>query len=342
MRIGLLTGGGDSPAINAAIRAAVRRAIDYNYQVIGIKNGWAGLLENDTVVLKAKDVSGIIHLGGTILGTSRTNPFKSKDGVEKVRHSLRANEIECLIAIGGDDTLGTAHKLGNLNPPVKAVGIPQTIDNDLQGTDYAIGFNSAVAIATDACDKLHSTAESHHRIMILEVMGRDAGHLALTAGLAGGADVILVPEEEFDLNWICERIKKRLELGKKFSIIIVAEGAKPKGGKQVIRSAKQDSFGHMLLGGVGEYLATELEECTALETRVTILGHLQRGGAPSPFDRVLATRLGIKAVDMVKDSQWDQMACLKGNEISQVPLATAVSGTRLIDMELYQLSKIFY
>lgn len=341
MRIGLLTGGGDSPATNAAIRAVVKRAERDSHEVIGIRNGWAGLIENDVAPLSREDVSGILYRGGTILGTSRTNPFKIADGVERIQKTVRDNGIEALIAIGGDDTLGVAHRLNNLPEPIQAVGIPQTIDNDIAGTDYAIGFDSALAIATDAIDKLHTTAESHHRIMIVEVMGRDSGHIALESGLAGGADIILVPEKPFIIEEICERIKERLARGKTFSIIVVAEGARPVGETQIVRTEKTDMFGHVILGGVGEYLNNEIAKCTDMETRVTILGHLQRGGSPTPFDRLIATRFGLAAVELANQGNWDHMVCLKGNKITTVPLEEALK-TKPIDANLYELAKVFY
>lgn len=341
MKIGLLTGGGDSPATNAAIRAVVKRAEKDGHSVIGIHDGWLGLIKNDVSPLTRKDVSGILYRGGTILGTSRTNPFKIENGPESIKATIQSTGIEALVAIGGDDTLGVAHKLNNLPEPVHAVGIPQTIDNDIEGTDYAIGFDSALAIATDAIDKLHTTAESHHRIMIVEVMGRDSGHIALEAGLAGGADIILVPEEPFDIDDICQRIKLRREMGKTFSIIVVAEGAKPIGEDQIVRTEKTDMFGHMLLGGIGEYLNAEVAKCTEMETRVTILGHLQRGGSPTPFDRIVATRFGLAAIDLVNRERWDYMVCLKGGKLTEMPLVDALK-TKLIDMDLYELSRVFY
>lgn len=338
----MLTGGGDSPATNAAIRAVVKRAEWDEHQIIGAKNGWAGLINNDTTELTRDDVSGIINRGGTIIGTSRTNPFKLEKGVERIVKTIKELGLDVICAIGGDDTLGVAHKLNRLDQPVAAVGIPQTIDNDIAGTDYAIGFDSALAIATDAIDKLHTTAESHHRVMIVEVMGRDAGHLALEAGLAGGADIILVPEEPINVPDICNRLLKRHGMGKTFSIIVVAEGAKPSAlEEQVVRSEKKDMFGHVLLGGIGEYLNQEIAKCTDLETRVTILGHLQRGGSPTPFDRLVATRFGLKVIELINNKKWDHMVCLKGGTVTDIPLAEALQ-TKPIDMSLYELSKVFY
>lgn len=342
MRVGILTGGGDSPATNAAIRAIVKRAVEDGHEIFGIKNGWAGLVENNMMEITREDVAGILPKGGTILGTSRTNPFKM-DVVDSVRKTIADNRIDAIIAIGGDDTLGVLHRLNNLDEnSVVGVGIPQTIDNDIPGTDYAIGFDSAVAIATDACDKLHTTAESHHRVMILEVMGRDAGHIAVEAGLAGGADIILIPEHPFELDWVCDRIKKRKSAGKTFSIIVVAEGAKPVGHDQIIRTEKVDQFGHALLGGVGEYLALEVEKCTEIETRVTILGHLQRGGMPTAYDRVQATRFGVAAVGLVDQKKWDYMVALKGSKITEVPLEEGLDGVKPVEKGLYKTASLFY
>lgn len=343
MKIGILTGGGDSPATNAAIRAIVKKGVQDGHRLFGFKNGWAGPIQGEGKELQLEDVSGILPKGGTVLGTSRTNPFKIEGAVSKIQQNLKDLAIDALIAIGGDDTLGVLHKLNNLDEkPVHGVGIPQTIDNDIAGTEYAIGFDSAVAIATDACDKLHTTAESHHRVMILEVMGRDAGHIAVNAGIAGGADIILIPEEPFEIDWVCERIKKRQARGKNFSIVVVAEGAKPVGHKQVVRTEKVDMFGHVLLGGVGEYLAGEIEKCTGIETRVTILGHLQRGGTPTAFDRVLATRFGVAAVDLVNAEKWDHMVALKGSVVTSVSLVEGLAGTRPVEKELYNLGMLFY
>jgi ATP-dependent phosphofructokinase / diphosphate-dependent phosphofructokinase len=341
MRIGILTGGGDSPATNAAIRAVVKRARRDGHEVLGIRNGWAGMIEGLVEAIKPGEVSGILPKGGTILGTSRTNPFKL-DKVQEIKNTVADHQIDALIAIGGDDTLGVLRRLNQLDEPVVGVGIPQTIDNDIPGTDYAIGFDSAVAIATDACDKLHTTAESHHRVMILEVMGRDAGHIALEAGLAGGADIILIPEEPFEIEAVCDRINQRKARGKLFSIIVVAEGAKPVGHDQVIKTQKTDQFGHVLLGGVGEYLAAEVEKCVNIETRVTILGHLQRGGIPTPYDRLLATRFGVAAVELVNRKQWGRMVALKGSEITSVTLEEGVSGVKPVEKNLFETANLFF
>lgn len=340
MRIALLTGGGDSSAINAAIRAVVRKSISEGYEVIGIKRGWRGLVQDEVEPLFMGSVSGIIQRGGTILGTSRTNPFNVDQGVENIMVNLRKHGIDAVIAIGGDDTNTVAHRLAEFG--VKCVGIPQTIDNDLPGTEYAIGFDTAVSVATDALDKLHTTAAAHHRIMVLEVMGRNAGWIALIAGIAGGADSILIPEVPFTLEDVVARIEKRRSRNKDFSIIVISEGAKPEGmDEQIAVGQKKDTFGHVRLGGIGSWLADEIENRTGYETRVTHLGHLQRGGMPTVFDRVLATRLGAYAVDMVKEGNFDHMACLRANQVEAVPYEEALKGVKQVDMKLYELGKLF-
>ncbi len=341
MRIALLTGGGDSSAINAAIRAVVRKAIADGHEVIGIKRGWRGLVYDEVEPLFMGSVSGIIQRGGTILGTSRTNPFKIENGLENIMVNLRKHGIDAIIAIGGEDTNGVAHRLAEHG--VKCVGIPQTIDNDLPGTDYSIGFDTAVAVATDALDKLHTTAFSHHRIMILEVMGRDAGWIALISGIAGGADSILIPEVPFTLDDVVERIEKRRRMNKHFSIIVVSEGARPEGvEEQFVMDQKKDPFGHVRLGGIGNWLADEIERVTGYETRVTHLGHLQRGGTPTVFDRVLATRLGAYAVQMVEEGLFDHMACMCANQVKAVPYSEALAGIKQVDLELYELAQLFF
>ncbi len=342
MRIALLTGGGDSPATNAAIRAVVKKAQQDGHEVMGVRRGWAGMIEDEMDVLDRHAVSGILPRGGTILGTSRTNPFKQDGGAEAIRATVRGRKIDAIVAIGGDDTLGVAHKLNGLEPPIPAVGIPQTIDNDLDKTDFAIGFDTAVSIATDALDKLHTTAESHHRIMVLEVMGRDAGHVALTAGLAGGADIILVPEKPFDVEAMCDRIQKRRDIGKTFSLVVVAEGATPVGGEQISKDQATDQFGHVILGGIGEYIGRRIHEHCGLETRVTNLGHLQRGGMPTAFDRLLGTRLGVAAVELVEAGRFDAMVAMQGNRIVPVPLGDALQSVKPVDPELLDMADIFY
>lgn len=337
----MMTGGGDSSAINAAIRAVVRRGLEGGHQILGFKNGWAGPINGDYMEMTADLVSGILPRGGTILGTSRTNPFKLEGAVEKMTGNLKHLGIEAMICIGGDDTLGVAHKLNGLDEPIPAVGIPQTIDNDINGTDYAIGFQTAVAVATDALDKLHTTAESHHRIIVVEVMGRDAGHVALYAGIAGGADVVLVPEHRFDIDAIIDRIKRRRQSGKTFSIIVVAEGARPEGREQVVISEKTDAFGHVRLGGVAEYLANVIEEKTGLETRSMNLGHLQRGGMATPFDRIVATEFGIAAIELVEKGEFDRMTAIQCGTVTSIPLEEALT-IRPIDERIFQMAQTFY
>jgi 6-phosphofructokinase 1 len=340
MKIGLLTGGGDVPGLNAAIRAVTRRAVAEGYEVVGIKSGWLGVLERDTMPLNLETIRGILPRGGTMLGTSRTNPFKREGGPEKALDSLKAIGLDALIAIGGDDTLGVALKLSKLG--AKIVAIPKTIDNDIPGTDYCIGFDTAVNIVMDALDKLHPTAESHHRVMVVEVMGRDAGWLAAVGGLAGGADVIVVPEKPMSLDDICRVLKNRHDSGKTYSIVAVAEGASiQRAGKQVIQDTEVDEFGHVKLGGVGHVLAKDIEECMGYETRVTVLGHLQRGGMPSAFDRVLATRMGVMAVELIKEGTVGVMVGYRRNRLEPVPLEEALKGSHSLDMELYGLAKYF-
>ncbi|MFH1609639.1 MAG: ATP-dependent 6-phosphofructokinase, partial [Candidatus Bipolaricaulota bacterium] len=335
-RIGVLTGGGDSPGINAAIRAIVRRARPAGLDVVGFRDGWRGAVEDDLVPLGLADVSGVLHVGGTILGTSRTNPFeknqetgewKSTPKVDRILDTLKRRRVDALIPIGGDDTLGVAHRLAAHG--VQAVGIPQTIDNDVGGTDYSIGFHSALSVVTDALDRLHTTAHAHHRVLIVEVMGRDAGWIALLGGLAGGADVILAPEEPFSVREVGEALRRRLEAGKRFSIIVVAEGARPVelGSRQVTQEGRVDPFGHTQLGGIGYWLAAELEKGDLpLAPRVTVLSYLQRGGVATPFDRLLATRFGVAAVEFVLVGRFDVMTALRGPDVVAVSLAEALAG----------------
>ena len=341
MKIGVLSGGGDAPGINAVIRAVVRKGIqNYGYEIVGIKDGWRGILEADFSRLDLKSVSGILHRGGSILGTSRTNPFKREKGPEKIIENAKKAGIEAVVVIGGDDTLRVAYKMGEYG--LKCVGVPKTIDNDLWGTDYTFGFHTAVAIATEALDRLHTTAEAHHRVMILEVMGRYTGWIALEAGIAGGADAILIPEKPFDIEEVCEYIKRRQERGRNFSIIVVAEGAKPKGGKEIVYSESVDEFGHIRFGGVGYFLGKEIEKCLGIETRVVVLGHLQRGGSPTAFDRVLATRYGIAAIDLVHQGKFGYMVALQGNKIVSVPLKEVVGKRKNVDLELYEIASVFF
>jgi len=341
MKVGILSGGGDAPGINAVIRAVVRKAIQkYGYEIVGIKDGWRGLLENEFLPLDLKSASGILPRGGSILGTSRTNPFKHERGPERILKNAEKAGIGAVVVVGGDDTLSVAYKMGELG--LKYVGVPKTIDNDLSGTDYTFGFMTAVAIATEALDRLHTTAETHHRVMILEVMGRYSGWIALQAGLAGGADIILIPEKPFDIEEICEFIKRRQERGRNFSIVVVAEGAKPKGGAEIVYSKTVDEFGHIRLGGVGYYLGKEIEKCLGIETRVVVLGHLQRGGSPTPFDRVLATRFGIAAIDLVHKGKFGNMVAIKGNKIVSVRLKEVVGKRKTVDLELYEIASVFF
>jgi phosphofructokinase-like protein len=343
MRIGVLTGGGDVPGLNAAIRAVTRRAIEYGYEVVGIRNGWAGLLEGQTEPLTLKNVSGILHVGGTILGTSRTNPLKREGGVEKCLEEAKKLGLNAVVAIGGDDTLGVAAAVSKAGLP--AVGIPKTMDNDVAETDYCIGFNTAVAIVAEACDRLHTTADAHHRVLVVEVMGRDAGWVATVGGLAGGADLILIPEQPCSLDEICNHISHRCEVQKKgFSIVVVAEGADvyEVGGEG--EQGKTDEFGHVRLDrrDIARNLAKAIEDRTGCESRSVVLGHLQRGGSPTVFDRVLATRLGVKAVDLIREGKFGNMVAIQGNRLVAVPLARVAGKNKTVDLELYELAKVFY
>ena len=341
-RVGVLTGGGDCPGLNAAIRGVVKKAAGNKVDIIGIKNGWKGLVENDTVDLGLESVSGILPKGGTILGTSRTNPYKKPDDVVKVIENYKKLKLDALIAIGGEDTLGVANKLMKEGKGINIVGVPKTIDNDLNATDVTFGFDTAVNIATEAIDRLHTTAESHHRIMVVEVMGRHAGWIAVHSGMAAGADVILIPELKMDLDEICAALKRRHARGKGFSIAVVAEGATFKEGQVVTQEEKLDAFGHVRLGGIGERLAAEIEKRTGFETRVTVLGHIQRGGTPSAFDRVLATRFGVKAMELVLNKRFGYMASLKGTDVIEVPIQDAVGTLKTVDMKFYETARIFF
>jgi 6-phosphofructokinase 1 len=342
MRIGILTGGGDCPGLNAAIRAVARRAItEYDDHVLGIKNGWEGLVESDVEPLSLYSISGILPKGGTILGTSRRNPLRLKDGLQRIWDNFAKYEFDAIVIIGGDDTLGVANKLAQKG--FKFVGIPKTLDNDLQATDLAFGFDTAVSIATDAIDRLHTTAESHHRVIVVEVMGRYNGAIATAAGIAGGADFILIPEVSFSFEEMATQLAHRHKHGKNFSIVVVAAGAKPRGvDKPVSKTGKVDEFGHPILGGIGEVVAHEIENRTGMETRVVVLGSIQRGGSPTAFDRVLATRFGIHAVDMVHAGKFGYMAALRGTEIIEVPVEEAIRGTRPVDPNVYETAKVFF
>lgn len=339
-RIGVLTGGGDCPGLNPVLRGIVRKALTENYEVIGFLRGWAGIIEGEYKILDRESVSGILPMGGTILNTSRTNPYKKGEDVKKVIKNFKGLELEALIAIGGDDTLGVAQKLYK-QEGLPTVGIPKTIDNDLNGTDCTFGFDTAVNIAMEAIDRLHTTAASHNRVMVVELMGRHAGWIALHAGIAGGADVVIIPEVQTSIDEVCNVIKKRHKTGRNFSIVAVAEGA-TLGKEFVTKDQETDQFGHVKLGGIGDLLAHEIEKRTGFETRVTVLGHLQRGGSPTAFDRVLGTRFGIKAVELVRDKQFGRMVSLQGTKVVSVDLSEAVSKLRTADLELYEVAKMFF
>ena len=341
MNVGMLTGGGDCPGLNAVIRAAVRKGINqYGHSFTGFRDGWRGLVENTKMPLDVENTSGILPRGGTIIGSSRTNPFKVENGVDLVKETIAATNVDALIAIGGEDTLGVADKLGSEG--LRVVGVPKTIDNDLNATDFTFGFHTAVQICTDAIDRLHTTAESHNRVLVLEVMGRHAGWIAAYSGIAGGADAILVPEKDFDIDEVCEHLRRRHERGRFFSIVVVAEGAKPKEGAEALQTEEKDAFGHARLGGIGVTLEKEIEKRTGFETRATVLGHVQRGGTPTAFDRVLATRFGIAAIDAVHDGDYGKMVALQGDDIVRVPLADAVGTLKTLDPDLYATAEVFF
>jgi phosphofructokinase-like protein len=341
VRVGVLTGGGDCPGLNAVIRAIVRKGIDtYGHAIIGFRDGWRGPLESMFEELTIESTRGILPRGGTILGTSRTNPFKREDGVERIRESVETLHLNGLIVIGGEDTLGAAAKLhGEHGIPV--VGVPKTIDNDIGATDVTFGFDTALQVATDAIDRLHTTAESHHRVMVVEVMGRHAGWIALHSGLAGGGDVILIPEQPFDIDEVCRLIRRRHARGRFFSIVVVAEGALPKEGAMETLDGKTDEFGHVHLGGIGQRLEHEIEQRTGFETRAAVLGHIQRGGTPTAFDRVLATRFGVAAIDAAHEEKWGEMPALRGTRIELVPLSEAVAALRTVPPEDYEMAAPF-
>jgi phosphofructokinase-like protein len=343
MRIGLLTGGGDCPGLNAVIRAAVRRGLSLQgHGFIGFRNGWAGVLADDAIELSRHSTAGILPRGGTILGTSRTNPFAGgQDGTALILRTLQSRGLDALIPIGGEDTLGVALRLHEAGVPL--VGVPKTIDNDLGGTDVTFGFQTAVQIVTDAIDRLHTTAESHNRVMVIEVMGRHSGWIATHAGIAGGADAILVPERPFDIDEVVAHLRRRHEGGRSFSIVVVAEGATAREGTLQIRAGTStDAFGHARLGGIGVSLEGEIERRTGFETRVTILGHVQRGGTPVAFDRVLATRFGVAAMDAVAAGRFGTMVGLHGTEILEVSLEQALRAPKLLDPSLYETAELFF
>src|ERR1700731_5157454 len=336
MKIGVLTGGGDCPGLNAVIRAIVRKgSFHYEDEFLGFMEGWRGLLENQTMEVGLEAVGGILPRGGTILRTSRTNPAKHEGGLQKCADNLKKNGCSALIAIGGDDTLSVAKKL--FDNGVKVVGVPKTIDNDLAGTDFTFGFDTAVDVATEAIDRVHTTAEAHNRVIVVEVMGRDSGWIATYSGIAGGADVILIPEVPFDIDQVAETIRQRHARGRYFSIVVAAEGAKFAGGNETLPAAGLDEFGHARLGGIGSVLAQEIEKRTGFESRSVVLGHIQRGGSPSAFDRVLATRYGLGAIDMVHRGEFGCMAALRSNKIVSIPLKEAISRNRVVDNEMIQI-----
>jgi phosphofructokinase-like protein len=345
-RVALLTGGGDCPGLNAVIRAVTRRSLDRGYEAVGVREGWRGLVEGKFQPLDDRTISGILPRGGTILGTTRTNPYKVDGGVERVLEQFGSERLDALVAIGGEDTLGVAARLFDEHGfPV--VGVPKTIDNDLSATDYTFGFDTALTIATEAIDRLHTTAESHNRVMVVEVMGRHTGWIAVMSGMAGGADVILIPEHPITIEEACRDIQRRHERGKDFSIVVVSEGYELTYASGETRQVAQapaatDQFGHVRLGGVGDVLAAEIEERTGYETRVTVLGHVQRGGTPTPRDRILATRYGLKAADLVHAERWGMMAALKGDDVVEVPLRDAVAELKTVPPAFYEAARAFF
>ncbi len=340
MRVGVLTGGGDCPGLNAVIRAVVRKGVpDLGFEFVGFRDGWRGVLENSTMPLDVLSVRGILPRGGTILGSSRTNPLKEADGLERVRATLSEAGVDALIAIGGEDTLGVATKLAAQG--VNVVGVPKTIDNDLSATDYTFGFDTAVNIATEAIDRLHTTAESHHRAVVVEVMGRHAGWIALHSGLAGGANVILIPEVPYDLDEVCGWVLSRFKSDYS-PIVVIAEGATRRDGGLATRNAELDAFGHVQLGGVGHQLAAEIEQRVGKESRAVVLGHIQRGGTPTAFDRWLATRFGLHAIDAVAERDFGMMVALAGTDIVRVPLSDATAGIKVVDAARYDEVKVLF
>ena len=341
VRFGVLTGGGDCPGLNAAIRAIVRKGVDdHGHELVGFLHGWRGPIEGEWIDLTIDSVRGILPRGGTVLRSSRTNPLKREDGLERIRASMEQLSLDGLIAIGGEDTLGAAQKLHEAGVPV--LGLPKTIDNDLNGTDLTFGFDTAVQVATDAIDRLHTTAESHNRVLVVEVMGRHAGWIALHSGIAGGADVILIPERPFDIDEVCAHLKRRHQRGRYFSIVVAAEGATPREGTLATLGGDKDEFGHERLGGIGQVLEREVEARTGFETRATVLGHVQRGGTPTAFDRVLATRCGIAAIDAATAGQWGTMTALRGTKIELVPLADAVASLKTVPPADFEVAAAFF
>ncbi len=346
MRIGVLTGGGDCPGLNPVIRAVVRVSEKLGHEVIGFQHGWKGVMENITMPLTRDDVSGILHVGGTILGTSRTNPYKVEGGEQTALETFEKAGIDALIPIGGEDTLGVAAKLHKAG--VKLVGVPKTIDNDLMGTDFTFGFDTAVNVAMESIDRLHTTANSHSRVLVVEVMGRHAGWIAWYSGVAGGGDVILVPEHPFSVEDVCDRIKRRHDNGKNFSIVVVSEGAKvateaatDEDGSYVLSSMKKDAFGHVMHGGVAKVLSEEIEDRLGFETRHTVLGHIQRGGSPTAFDRVLGTRYGVRAAELVHEGRFGRMVALQGNKIVDIDINDISGAIKELDPDLYKVAEYF-
>jgi ATP-dependent phosphofructokinase / diphosphate-dependent phosphofructokinase len=345
VRAGVLTGGGDCPGLNAVIRAVTRRLLEGGWDVLGVREGWRGLIEAKLEPLGPREISGILPRGGTIIGTSRTNPYKVDGGVDRVLATMQDSGLDALVAVGGEDTLGVASRLAS-DHDVHVVGVPKTIDNDLSGTDYTFGFDTAVYIATEAIDRLHTTAESHNRVMVVEVMGRHTGWIAVVSGIAGGADVILIPEHPITVEEACDDIRRRHTKGKDFSIVVVSEGYELTYAsgetRTVTQEADLDAFGHVRLGGVGDALAREIEERTGYETRVTVLGHVQRGGSPTPHDRVLATRYGIKAAELVIAGAWGRMAALRGDEVTDVSLEEATAELKTVPAHWYDTARVFF
>ncbi|MCC5952487.1 MAG: 6-phosphofructokinase [Acidimicrobiia bacterium] len=341
MKVAMLTGGGDCPGLNAVMRAVTRKAVRHHGdEVVGFRDGWRGVLEADVMDLSVDTFRGTLPRGGTVLGSSRTNPFKVDGGVEACKEALGDLGIDALVAIGGEDTLGVAHKLAELG--VRVVGVPKTIDNDLSGTELTFGFDTAVSIATEAIDRLHTTAESHDRVMVVEVMGRHAGHIAVWSGIAGGATYVLIPEVPFDIDEVCDALRRRHAAGRYASIVVVSEGATPTEGTIQVAADEVDEFGHVRLGGIGSTVADEIKQRTGFDTRVTILGHVQRGGTPTAYDRVLATRFGVAAIEAVHDEAWGTMVALQGGEIVRVSLAEAVGTLKLVDPSLYEVAQVFF
>ena len=341
MRVAMLTGGGDCPGLNAVMRAVVRKGETvYGDELVGFRDGWRGPLEGDLEPVSVESFRGTLPRGGTILGSSRTNPYKVDGGPERVKATLAENGIDALVAIGGEDTLGVASRLAA--DGVAVVGVPKTIDNDLSATELTFGFDTAVQICVDAIDRLHTTAESHDRVMVVEVMGRHAGHIATWAAIAGGATECLIPERPFDIEEVCEVIRRRHSRGRYASIVVVAEGATPKEGTLSIASGEVDAFGHARLGGIGDTLAKAIEERTGYETRAIVLGHVQRGGTPTAFDRVLATRFGVAAIEAVHDGAFGSMVALRGGDIVRVPLSEGTAELKLVDPAVYEVAEVFF